>query len=205
MEDGRNSDLDCRFNQTIQHSRLHGGHQKSPEQSICLRHEEEIHDMMRLLWAIKCNHNPLEGGPSPRWLRHQPGSKGDLSADGPPALLLNPTSGDLLIQQRRCLKTPSCSFSRQQRVFRHYHHCSLAYKRGSMYVSHIWICPSVWIFFALFVLVCMCVHWQILVPAGLHLVFCPLLHLTVWGDKYLKSTGRPVSPAAVAWQLAVLH
>lgn len=40
-----------------------------------------IHDTRRLLEARKRNHNPLDW--CPRWLSNQPGSEGELSADGP--------------------------------------------------------------------------------------------------------------------------
>lgn len=88
---------------------------------------KEIHDMRTLLEAIKCNHNPLEG--SPRWLSNQPGSKGDLSADGP---LLSPWTRP----------QATCSFHREDAKkklqaapsavgFHHYHHCGGGDKGGT--------------------------------------------------------------------------
>lgn len=145
---------------------------------------KEIHDMRRLLEAIKCNHNPLEG--SPRWLSNQPGSKGDLSADGP---LLSPWTWP----------QATCSLHREDAKklqaapsavgFHHYHHCGGGSKGGT---CTSFTSESTHLFsFSLLclVLVCMCVHWQILVPAGLHLVFSPILRVALWEDKYLKSRG----------------
>lgn len=185
MGDGRSSESDyerCRLNQTIQHS---GETRRAQSWADACDMRKEIHDMRRLLEAIKCNHNPLEG--SPRWLSNQPGSKGDLSADGP---LLSPWTRP----QATCSfhredakkKPPGCSFSSG---FPSLSSLWWWWQRGHMCVSHIWICPSVSFFFARFVLVCMCVHWQILVPAGLHLVFCPIPRVALWEDKYLKSRG----------------
>lgn len=148
-----------------------------------------IHNMRRLLKAIKCNQNCLDG--SPRWLNNRQGNKGNLSADGP---LVTPWTRP----------RATCSYDRTGCYF-----IAAAIIISAVILVKNWvhvcvrICPSVCFFAAVFVLVC--VQWQFLGPAGLHLVFCPMLCLALWGDKYLKSRGNPVSPAAEARGVADLH
>lgn len=133
----------------MQHSREHRRDQTSPELSRCLRHEEEIHDTRRLLQAVKCNHNPLEE--SPRWLRRQPGSEGDLSA-----LPRTLTSGYLLSRQRRCLKLPQ----RAAVGFHHERRCCEACVTTTSLTSG--SAPVCFVF-----LVCVGVDRHIRVPAGI--------------------------------------
>lgn len=100
--------------------------------------------MRRLLKAIKCNQNCLDG--SPRWLNNRQGNKGNLSADGP---LVTPWTRP----------RATCSYDRTGCYF-----IAAAIIISTVILVKNWvhvcvrICPSVCFFAAVFVLVYMCVY-----------------------------------------------
>lgn len=162
------------------------GNQKSPEQSRCLRHRAQINVMTRLLEATKCNQNPLQG--SVRRLSNQSGSPMPPPAPHPhPHPLSKP---DLRLPARSAEKplnlrpAPPAGSSGLPSV--------------SSCVSPTSECAHLFGLSFLFALVCVCVHWQILVPAGLHLLSHPMLRGALGEDKYLKKQRNPVSLDALA-------
>lgn len=119
--------------------------------------------MMRLLGAIKFNHSALEG--SLRWLSNQPGSKDDLSADGPLYSLPEPNLGFSII-----ITVPT------KGVIVIFSHPNLSICLNFLCS----VCPGVY--------VCRVAGPG---PSRTPSCFCPMLCLQLCWDKYLKSRGNP--------------